>query len=86
MFNKESCRACGTFLTPISVCNFCRVFRGYVANVKEWKMLLICMTIVELFIRRKSKKLEISENKYQQLYNYLQHFNIKTIEIKSSIH
>jgi hypothetical protein len=54
--------------------------------VKEWKMLLICMTIVELFTRRKSKKLEISENKYQQLYNYLQHFNIKTIEIKSSIH
>jgi hypothetical protein len=55
MFNKESCRACGTFLTPISVCNFCRVFRGYVGNVKEWKMLLICMTIVELFTEGKAR-------------------------------
>ena len=70
MFNKESCRACGTYLTPISVCNFCKsIFHGYVANVKEWKMLLIPMTIAESLTRKRSKKLEISKNKC--LYNYI---------------
>ncbi|MCC2649189.1 MAG: hypothetical protein K0R16_1994, partial [Nitrososphaeraceae archaeon] len=39
------------------------IFRGYVANVKEWKMLLILMTIAELLTRKRSKKLEISKNK-----------------------
>jgi len=34
-----------------------------VANVKEWKMLLILMTIAELLTRKRSKKLEISKNK-----------------------
>jgi hypothetical protein len=64
MFNKESCRACGTYLTPISVCNFCKEYIcGYVANVKEWKMLPILMTIAELLTRKRSKKLEISKNK-----------------------
>ena len=24
MFNKESCKACGTYLTPTSVCSVCK--------------------------------------------------------------
>ena len=75
MFNKESCRACGTYLTPIPVCNFCKEYISWLcANVKGWKMLLILMTIAELLTRKRSKKLEIDENKCLTIINYLPSF------------
>jgi hypothetical protein len=35
MFNKESCRACGTYLTPISVCNFCKEYISWLCGKCE---------------------------------------------------
>jgi hypothetical protein len=35
MFNKESCRACGTFLTPISVCNFYKEYISWLCGKCE---------------------------------------------------
>lgn len=43
MFNKGTCRGCGAYLTPISVCTICKeyIYHGYVVNVREWTMSLI---------------------------------------------
>ena len=35
MFNKESCRACGTYLTPISICNFCKEYISWLCGKCE---------------------------------------------------
>ena len=35
MFNKESYRACGTYLTPISVCNFCKEYISWLCGKCE---------------------------------------------------
>jgi hypothetical protein len=35
MFNKESCRACGTFLIPISICNFCKEYISWLCGKCE---------------------------------------------------
>ncbi|MDQ3869161.1 MAG: hypothetical protein M3250_06350 [Thermoproteota archaeon] len=35
MFNKESCRACGAFLTPVSVCNFCKEYISWLCGKCE---------------------------------------------------
>lgn len=30
VFNKDSCRACGSYLIPISVCNICREYVSWI--------------------------------------------------------
>lgn len=30
MFNKDSCRACGSYLIPSSVCNICREYVSWI--------------------------------------------------------
>ena len=32
MYNKESCKACGTYLTPVSLCNVCKEQISWVCN------------------------------------------------------
>ena len=35
MFNKESCKACGTYLTPTSVCSVCKEYVSWLCNKCE---------------------------------------------------
>ena len=35
MFNKESCKACGTYLTPISVCSVCKEYVSWLCGKCE---------------------------------------------------
>ena len=35
MFNKESCKACGTYLTPTSVCSICKESVSWLCNKCE---------------------------------------------------
>jgi hypothetical protein len=32
MFNKESCRGCGFYLTPIATCNICREYVSWICS------------------------------------------------------
>ena len=35
MFNKESCKACGTYLTPTSVCSICKEYVSWLCGKCE---------------------------------------------------
>ena len=35
MFNKESCKACGTYLTPTSVCSVCKEYISWLCGKCE---------------------------------------------------
>ena len=69
VFNKDSCRACGSYLIPHQFVIFAgNMSHGYAPSVTKWTMLLIHIPTVEyLTLLKKGHK----ENKDYIIYNSL---------------